>query len=440
MIYKKLNQAFDIIISHPGFMKYFSNASWLFFEQVVRVITGLVVGVWVARYLGPEQFGLFSYVLAFIAIFAPFARLGLDKVLVRDLITDGEPHFVRLGTAFWLRVIGALLSVCLVNVTFIVFKQDQHTVMLVNIVALALIFQAFEVVAAYFQSKVQSKPIAISKLIQLAFSSVLKLYFIWVQAPLMWFVITIFLEQIVLSGALFWKYLRSNQQWFTHYFDWKLAKHYVITCWPLIISGVVLVVQSRIDHVMLKAMAGQEVLGYYSAASRLIEALGFIPTLLVSALFPAIINAKKFSTQQYQWRLYNLYRLMMILFVLIASPLYYFGENIILLMYGQAYAPSASVFSIMVLRILFINYDVARNAYLMAEDKVFYMMLSTMLGAAVNVILNLYWIPEYGGVGAVWATLISFFISTFVVDGLNSGVRGNLLTMYKSLSLVNFWK
>lgn len=440
MIIGRIQQVFSILTSHPGFSRYFTNTSWLFLEQVLRIVIGLLVGVWVARYLGPKQFGLMSYVLAFVAIFSPIARFGLDQMLVRELVGDQVSIKKQLGTAYVLRFIGALISLSLISLACIVSQQDQQVFIFILIVGMGLLFQAFEVIDLYFQSQVQSKNIAISKLIQLFVSTGFKLYFIWIKAPLLWFILIFLIEQGVLVLALLWRYYKCSGPNFIAGFDKSLFYYYLRLTWPIILSGIVLMVQTRIDHVMLKAMAGDTTLGYFSAANRLIEALGFIPALLVNSLFPAIVNAKQHAKAQYQWRLYNLYRLMMALFIIVAVPLFIWGEQIILLLYGASYQPAGVLFAVMSLRVLLINYTVVRSAYLVAENKVIYGLVSASIGALINVVLNFYWIPEYQAMGAVAATLVSFFITTFILDLFHADVRNNLLSMYKSLVLINFWK
>ena len=69
-------------------MKYFKNTSWLFAEKIIRMMVGLFIGIWVARYLGPEQFGLFSYAVSFVGLFTAISTLGLDTIVVRELVKN----------------------------------------------------------------------------------------------------------------------------------------------------------------------------------------------------------------------------------------------------------------------------------------------------------------------------------------------------------------
>ncbi len=88
----------------------------MFAEQILRMVAGVLVGIWVARYLGPEQFGVFSYVIAFASLFSSIAKLGLDGIVVRDLVKDPEQRNQYLGTAFWLKLLGALLMLCVIAI------------------------------------------------------------------------------------------------------------------------------------------------------------------------------------------------------------------------------------------------------------------------------------------------------------------------------------
>ena len=65
--------------------KLIGNTGWLFADRILRLGVGLWVGIWTARYLGPEQFGLFNYSIAFVALFSVFATLGLDGIVVDSI-------------------------------------------------------------------------------------------------------------------------------------------------------------------------------------------------------------------------------------------------------------------------------------------------------------------------------------------------------------------
>lgn len=425
-------------LTHQGFMRYFANTSWLFGEQMLRMASGLLVGIWVARYLGPEQFGVFSYAIAFVAIFGSVAKLGLDGIVVRELVNEPQKRDIYLGTAFWLKLVGALVAFIIVAFATLFTSNDYTTNLYIFIITSGVIFQSFEVIDFYFQSQVLSKFVSICKITQLLLSSVLKIYFVLTGADLIWFVVVSLIDQTTLALTLYIAYKYQKLNSFYRYFDLSTAKKLLKDSWPLILSGFVLMIQARADQVMLKEMIGSIEVGYYSSAMRLIEVFSLIPTILTMSLFPAIINARKTSTDLYKARLFSLYKLMMILFLLVAVPVYFFGDQIIVFLYKDAYAPAGQFFSLMALRLFFTNYGVVRSTYLMAENLMTYSMIVMVIGMLVNLMLNYFWIPSYRSVGAIWASIGSFFVVTFLIDFLYYRTRSNCKMMVKSMLLVNF--
>ncbi|HDY85387.1 MAG TPA: flippase, partial [Methylophaga sp.] len=143
-------------------MRYFQNTSWLMGEKILRMSVGLFVGIWVARYLGPEQFGLLSYAQSFVFLFTVIATLGLDGIVVRELVKDKTQRDVLLGTAFGLKLIGAFLILPILAIAVQLTSNDNYTNLLVFIIASATIFQSFNVIDFYYQSKVLSKYVALA--------------------------------------------------------------------------------------------------------------------------------------------------------------------------------------------------------------------------------------------------------------------------------------
>ncbi|MBE0472510.1 MAG: oligosaccharide flippase family protein, partial [Methyloprofundus sp.] len=213
-------------------MRYFKNTSWMMGEQLLRIIAGLFVGIWVARYLGPEQFGIFSYALAFTAIFGGIAKLGLDGIMVRELVNNPANRDVYLGTAFWLKILGAFIVISLMAAIVPFTSNDATTNLFIFIIASGLVFQSFEVVEFYFQSQVLAKIVSICKVIQLALSSMIKIYLVLSEAELIWFVLVTAFDALSLAVSYFIAYkVRKNPAFYKH-FDLSIAKQLLKDSWP----------------------------------------------------------------------------------------------------------------------------------------------------------------------------------------------------------------
>ena len=413
---KKLNS----LKNHSGFMKYFKNISWLFAEKILRMVVGLFVGVWVARYLGPEQFGLFSYALSFVGLFTAFATLGLDGIVVRELVKYPEKEDKIIGTVFWLKVIGAFCVLLLLGIVVSFTLNDKTTNMLIFIIASATIFQSFNVIDMYFQSKVMSKYVVFANMISLLVSSIVKIWLIFIQAPLIWFAWSVLLDSFILACGLMYFYIQKKSIKIKYLkFYAFMAKTLIKDAWPLILSGIVISIYMKIDQVMIKEMLGNNAVGQYAAAVRLSEIWYFVPIVVVSSLFPAIINAKKQSHEVYYSRLQSLYDLMVVLAIAIAIPMTFLSHWIIDLLYGEAYSKAGGVLMIHIWTSIFVFLGVASGKWFVVENLQKYSFYRSLIGVSVNVILNFILIPMYSIYGAAIATVIAQLAASYVFNFTN---------------------
>lgn len=423
------------ITSHPSFRRYGANTAWMFGEQILRMIAGLLVGIWVARYLGPEQFGIFSYVLAFTSIFAGIAKFGLDGIVVRNLVTHPEKRDLYLGTAFWLKVVGALLAFAIIAFATLFTSNDPTTNLYIFVIAGGIIFQSFEVIDFYFQSKVLSKFVSLSKMTQLLISSLLKIYFVLTGADLFWFVLVSVFDQFTLAFSLAYAYHKQSMGNFYRNFDLVTAKKLLSDSWPLIFSLLVISIYMKIDQIMIKEMLGAKEVGIYSAATRLSEIWYFVPTIIASSIFPAIIQAKQQGQTHYHMRLQQFYTIMVWMAISIAVPMTFLSDWIILLLYGSAYADAGAVLMIHIWTAVFVFLGVAFGRYLTAENLTKTQFYRTLLGAIINVLANLVLIPKYGIKGAAIATLIAQFSANYLYDFFDPKLYPQL--KLKTLAIIN---
>jgi O-antigen/teichoic acid export membrane protein len=431
----QIKHLFNTALAHAGFRRYFVNTSWMFGEQILRMIAGLLVGIWVARYLGPEQFGVFSYATAFVAIFSTVAKLGLDGIVVRDLVNEPQNRNVYLGTAFWLKLAGALVTFIIIAFATLFTSNDSTTNLYIFIIASGIIFQSFEVIDFYFQSKVLSKFVSLCKMTQLLLSSLLKVYFVLTGADLFWFVVVSLFDQLSLAVTLYIAYKHQKLDNFYRHFDKEVAKKFIKNSWPLIFSGLVVMVYMRIDQVMIKEMLGIREVGVYSAAVRLSEAWYFIPMVITSSLFPAIVSAKKVSKELYYTRLQRLFTLMVWTAIAIALPITFLSDWLVMLLYGEEYTGAGKVLMIQIWAGLFVFLGVASSSWLTSENLQIIAFYRTFAGAIINIALNLLLIPVYGIVGAAIATLVSYMFAGFLFDIFNHNTKKIFLMKISAFGL-----
>jgi len=421
--------------NHQGFMKYFKNTSWLFAGKILRMIVGLFVAVWVARYLGPEKYGLFSYAQSFVGLFIAIASLGLDSIIVRELVKEPQKENRLLSTAFILKVVGAIITLVILAIATDFTSNDNYTNKLIFIIASAVIFKSFNIIDFYFQAKVLSKYVVFSNVFSLFFSSLLKIYLIFIQASLEAFVWVVLFDSVVMAlSYLYWYWkIKKDLFIFKLKFDFNLAKNLLKDSWPLILSGMVIAVYMKIDQVMIKEMLGNTEVGQYAAAVRISEAWYFIPMVIVSSLFPAIINAKKVSEELYYVRLQKLYDLMLWMAIAIALPMTFLSDWVVNLLYGSQYNQAGSVLMIHIWSGVFVFLGVASGKWLLIENLQMYSSVNTAIGAIVNITLNYILIPKIGIEGAAWATLFSYIFAAYLCLLFWKKTRINFMSLSKTL-------
>ncbi len=418
-----------------GFKRYFANTGWLFFGRTSRMVTALFVGVYVARYLGPSNFGLLSYAGSFVGLFSAIATLGLDNIVVRDLVRYEKKRDELLGTTFVLKIIGSILLLGIVAAAVRFTTNDNFTNLLIFIIAVATIFQSFNVIDFYFRSKVLSKYVVYAQIISGISSAIIKLLFIYFRIGLVYFAAVMIVESIILAIGFITTYTKQKLNIFNWRIKFYLAKRLLRDSWPLILSGIAISIYMRIDQVMIKEMITPGAVGNYAVAVRLSEVWYFIPMAITSSLFPAIINAKKVSEKLYHRRLQKLYDLMTWLAIGIALPITFLANDIIRLLFGVQYQDAAGVLRIYVWAGVFVFLGVASSQYLIAENYTKISFSTTFVGGIVNVILNIIMIPRYGINGAAIATLISYCVATFFIGCIPKTSKQAVL-MLKSLNLL----
>jgi O-antigen/teichoic acid export membrane protein len=434
-VIKFLKDNFKLLKVHKGFLKYSKNTSWLFAEQILRMTIGLFVGIWVARYLGPSQFGLFSYVQAFVFIFASIASLGLDSILVRELVKDENKRDVLMGTAFLLKFMSAFIVFVLILIVLEFTSDDHYTNTLAMIVASATIFQSFNVISFYFQSTVLSKYTVYATSISFLISSIVKIVLITIEAPLVAFAWVILIDSILIAVGLVYFYIKNNSIVSIKKLTFKLdiAVSLLKDSWPVIISGIAIVVYIKIDQLMIKEFLGDGAVGQYAAAVRLSEVWYFVPMVLATSLFPAIINAKKISQELYYERLQKFYSMMFWTSIAIAVPVTFLAEGIINLLYGGQYNQAGSVLTIHIWAGVFVFMGVAGGRWMLCENLQLISTFNTLVGAISNIMLNIILIPKYGINGAAIATIISYAISGYLMMAVHRKTRINFINLSKSI-------
>jgi len=422
--------------------KILDNINWLSFERIFKMLLGIFVTALVARYLGPEKFGLLNYAIAFVGLFAALYELGLDQIVVRNIVKKPKKEGDYLGTSFLLRFFGTILLVILSYIAITLVRPESPALHLfVIIVSVGFIFKIAETVDLWFQSQVLSKYRVYAHSIAFASSALLRILLILLSAPLIAFVIAVAIEQIIAAIGLFVFYYKKGR---TALKKWKFkistAKGLLRDSWPLILSGVAVAIYMKIDQVMIGKMISDNALGIYSSAVKLSETWYFIPTFVMMSVFPAIIYAKKKSKKLYLNRMQMLYDTFTWFTISVALIITFLSPFIIDLLYGAEYEGAATVLSIHIWAGVFVFLGVASSRYLVAENLTKISFYRTIAGAIANIGLNIFLIPIYGIVGAAMSTLLSYSVSAYFSNIFFIKSRKIFLMQTKSINIFRLLK
>jgi O-antigen/teichoic acid export membrane protein len=428
-----------INFSSEAFKKYFANTSWMLAEKVVRSFIAFFVGIYLARYLGPNQYGLLSYAISFAGLFSSFANLGMDQIVVRELVKYPEKKDTILGTVFRLRIVGSFVAIFLVTITAYLIKEPTYNLTLILIISSATIFQSLGVVELFYQSRVEAKKNVYAQSTSFFITSILKILLIIFEQPLLYFAIVHLTEFILLSIGYYIVYRTNNLSLSDWKYNGKTAVSLFKDSWPLVLSGVVIIIYMKIDQVMIKNLMTVTDVGYYAVAVKLCEAWYFVAITISTSLFPAIVNAKAINESLYLSRLQKLYDILALIAIGIAIPVTLFSDFIIQILFGSQYQPAASVLSIYIWAALATFLGVASSQYLISENLTKLAFWRTLLGMIVNVIMNLILIPVYGINGAAISTLVSFSVSVFAIY-FDKKSRLQFFMMMRAVLLINALK
>ena len=398
---------------------------------------GLLVGVWVARYLGPEQFGLFNYATAVVALFAAIATLGLNNIVVRGLVRYPEEANSTLGTAFVLQLIGGVLSTAAAVIAVSFMRPDDTTARItVSLIGSAIIFKATDVIRYWFEARIQSKYIVwVENAAFLVFAAV-KVGLMLIKAPLLAFVWIVLAESVLVAALLIFIYTHQDKRISEWRCSFVRAKSLLQDSWPLILSGLAAMLYMRIDQIMLGQMLGDEAVGIYSAATRISEIWYFVPISIVNSVLPEIIRLKSNNDKKYLEKIQSLYDILISLSIIIAITITLLAPTIINILYGEQYGDAATILSIQIWAGVFVTMGVSRGPWVISEGLQKYTYRYFGMAMIVNVISNSILIPKFGPIGASISSIAAQATTALIAPAFFTATRPSVLMLIKSINII----
>jgi O-antigen/teichoic acid export membrane protein len=309
----------------------------------------------------------------------------------------------------------------------------------VGILATGTIIQSFIAIEFWFESQMQWKFSAFAKTSAFLLLSIVKIGLILVGAPLIAFAWAALAETVLAAIGLVLVYRRRGYSIRAWRFSKTMTQSLLHDSWPLIFSTLLTLIYLRVDQVMIGNMIGSEELGNYSVAVRISEVWNFIPMVICSSIFPAVVRAEAVSEDLYYAHLQRLYGLMAFLAYVVALPVSFFADEIVQLLFASAYSKATPLLAILIWAGLFTSLGTARNVFIISQNRTRVNLVSIVLGAAFNVLLNFLLIPRHGAMGAVIATLFSYWFAVHGTCFLFPSLRKTGWMLTKAIFYPKFW-
>jgi polysaccharide transporter, PST family len=416
------------------------NSGWLFFDKIIRMSLGLLVNVQITNFLGPDQYGKWSYILAFLTLFFPLANIGIDAIATRELVKNESQRNTILGSVALLKLFGSLFSITIAAIFFFISNQNQlhlFVYFLLNVVV--FFFYPLDVIDYFFNSQVKAKYGVYARTLIFILMNIVRLIFLYLKLDLIYFMAAHVAEIVLGYVVLFCVY----QIRFDSVVHWKinftLMRKYFSEGWILLFSSFINIIYMKIDQVMLHDLIDDKEVGIYSAALRLSEIWYFIPVVICNSVFPTLVKTIGENQALFNSKFQRLVDLLVWISVVLALLLTFSSEPLILFLFGNNYQKSAPVLMVHIWSAVFVFVGNANVNWLILKSMPKLNFYRTFAGACLNIALNFYFIPKLGALGAALATLISYFFSSIILNLCFKETHSLFMNFIQAFNVKRLW-
>lgn len=412
------------------------NAAWIIGGRIYNMVLAFVVGLLTARFLGPSNYGLINYATTYTAFFASFCTLGINSVIIKNFVDHPDEEGETIGSAIILRTVSSFFSVIMIMCITLLMDRNETTIHIVVLLcSIGVLFQVMDTLNYWFQSRLQSKYVAIATIISYTFVSAYKIFLLVNQKSVEWFAISTSIDYFVVAVVLYVVYKKQKGPKFS--FSLKKAKELFKSSYHFILSGLMISVYNSTDKFMLKQMLDETEVGYYSTAVSISNTWVFVLAAIIDSFYPIIFESFEKNIETFEQKNKQLYAIVFyssifvsLLFTFLATPIVYF-------LYGNEYLPSAVPLRIITWYTAFSYLGVARNAWVVTYNKQNYLKYLYIGSAITNVILNAIMIPILGASGAAIASLVTQFSTILFFPILIKDLRPNVKMMFEAICFKN---
>lgn len=401
---------------------FIQNTGWIMVAQIYQMLLSLIIGVFCARYLGPNNYGTINYAASYISFFTIACSLGLEGFVVKEIVNNRDNEGVVLGSSIVMRLVAGFFSMIAVCVIVVIANPgDQILLIVVFMQSLVLLFNAFHIIDTWYQSYLRSKTSTIIKCSAYTGMSVYRVWLLVTGKSVEWFAFATSLDAILIAILFLICYKKDGTQKLR--FNITISKHLIGLSYHFIVSSLMGVIYNQMDRIMIGKMINQTHVGYYSVASTICHMWLFIPQALVNSAQPLIIELKGRNENLYQKRIKQLSCTIFWMGILFAVCITILSHFIIDVLYGADYAQAREPLILIIWSTVFAAMSYSRSIWMICENKQKFSKYILLCGVIINLTLNSVWIPTIGMNGAAIATIITEFVCCFVSPFLFKPIR-----------------
>lgn len=383
------------------------NTGWLVGKNIYTMALSVVIASLSARYLGPSNYGWINYAASYVSFFTALSRLGLDSFIVYDLTQRSEQTPEIIGTALVLRIICSSLSVIAVTAIVALSESGNQTLIIIAfLLALALLFDTYEVFSYWFSAKLLAKYVSIATMIACTVMGIWRIVLLIRGATVVWFAASSAISAMVSMIFVTICFFARNRSCKLR-FSFDMAKSLLRRSYHFVLGSFAIAIFGNVDKIMLRLFIDEVHVGYYAAAMTIAAIWEFVPKAIISSCGPTIYELKKQGNPEYLRRIQQLFVIVMSLGVLVGIAFMVFSRLAIQVLYGDDFLPATVPLMILIWSTSFSQVGNIRAIWAMTESKYQYSKYFMILGAVLNITLNAIMIPLWGMNGAAIATCIT---------------------------------
>lgn len=387
---------------------------WLLGGKIVNMILSFFVSLATARYLGPDNFGSINYVAAYVSFFSSITSLGLSVIVIKEISMGKEDDNEVIWTGILMRFLTAVFStIAVIALVSITDKNDPLMVKIAILESIAILASAFDTFMYWFQGKLLGKYTSIASVVAYIGMSLYRIYLLANNADILWFAFATSVDTLLLSLILMLCYVRENG--FRPKVSVRLGKSLMKQSYHYMISGLIAILYSKIDQIMLKQMLDTYSVGLYTAALTIAGLWGMIPSAFIQSVSPILYKNAEENRGMFYKRLRQSYAGIWLLNICWSLGVSIFSYWVIYLLYGKAYLGARGALVIVVWYTGITSIGSLTQVYLATENKNKYVNYFALAGLVTDVVLNALLIPKMGILGAAIATLITYTVIHIVM-------------------------